>query len=222
MDKYTEAKTGSEITNILTASRESEENIIWQNIDDSRSVFRVLGLEFDKKAISIEVEKTPTFYPRIDHPIYCKLTHRESVFKSEILKLGEFVLQVKFPESVKAMEQRQGQRLKFTQRDQKQIKIVVGSHKTARTSLKAQAIDVSITGSGMQIELDQAALELVDKEVLITALETKVLTEPINCKVMYKRNYKCVINNELAERARIGLCLDRPLTGDELKEFIRP
>ncbi|MCO4754240.1 MAG: hypothetical protein KC478_07145 [Bacteriovoracaceae bacterium] len=221
MENYRDAVSGSEIANILEASRESEDNIIWQNVEDTRNVFKVLDLEFDQKSLKIQVEQIPTFYPRLDHPIYCKLSHKESVFKSEILELGEYALQVKLPESIKAMELRAGTRLKFSQKDKKQVKLVVGGHKTARTSLRAQAIDISSTGAGLQVELDEAALEFVGKELLITALGTKTLDEPIICKLMYSRKYKCVLKNEIAERARLGLSFNRALTKAEMQEFLK-
>tara|TARA_Y100000780_G_scaffold155505_1_gene140018 strand:- start:50356 stop:50877 length:522 start_codon:yes stop_codon:yes gene_type:complete len=171
--------------------------------------------------MKIEVQEAKDFQPVAGIPIYGKLSFKQSVFKTDILEVGEGLVQIKRPELLKAVELRGGPRFKFSKNQDKRVKLIFGSRDTAFTTISVKTEDISIKGLGVQIEIHDNSLDYVGKQIMLGALGGIPLAEPIECELMYTKRYKGVVNNEVVERARLGLRLKEQLSSEELDSFVK-
>ncbi len=220
MSSYRDAVSHREISSILSTSSESSDNIVWQNIDDVRHVFSVIDYQYDQSKMNITVHESKDFHPVAGIPLYGKLVCKQSVFKTEIIEVSEGLIQVERPNLMKAVELRGGPRFKFDKNEDKRVKLVFGSKDTAFTSISVKAEDISIKGLGVQVDIVDNSLDYVGKQILLSALGGKALDEPIECELMYTKRYKGVVNNEVVERARIGLRLKEQLSQGDIETFV--
>lgn len=212
--KYRDTSDYREILRLFKKSSELTENLLWQNINGNREVYKVDHLEIDFVGREVVVFLDGHQKIRANEPIYFKLAQHDSIFKHTGFFVQPDCVSFKFPEILKTKEFRSSERFVFNENEEYSAQISFSHDSDVHHQLKIQLIDFSSTGLGLVISDKNKHLIKSHKVVWIHSINDYALQKPIAANVMY------VAQEATNKKYRFGVQLERQLPFDAISTII--
>jgi hypothetical protein len=213
-----------EILRIIKKASVEKDNFFWQTHPDRRDVTPIDHFEIDYAARDVVVtfRKAGLKISR-ELPLYVKLDHNDSVFKTTDFKVSAQSVQFSVPKEVKTLELRESPR-HFFRPDQFKIitvKPTLGSAADISNDVEFRVIDISETGMGLVISENNRSYLKNNRILWITHLQRVALAVPMLAEIVYitsESDSKLV--NRREKELKVGMKLSAKIAPQAVQNFI--
>lgn len=205
----------------IKKSLKKGENFLWQNIQGNKKIFDIASIEVNPNinALFFQLSKEC----QLDHllPVYVKLSHRDTIFKTRFLAGADDLVSLAIPEEFMAKELREEERFDFNFSQKNIIKIgyEIDFMKGAKHAQDFQLKDVSIGGFSCFCPEKLAQNIERFRNFKVSLIRQKILNEELEVDFVYAKKVKIKIGNRTIEMFRLGFKFKEKLKAQTLKEL---
>ena len=212
--KYRDTSDYREILRLFKKSSELQENLLWQNINGKREVYKVDHLEIDFVGREVVVFLDNHQKIQSNEPIYFKLAAHDSVFKHNGHLVQPDCVSFKFPEMLKTKEFRGSERFILGSADECAAVVSFGQDSDIQQQMKIQLLDFSSQGLGLVVSEKNKHLIRASKVLWVHAINDYVFSRPIAACVMY------LTTEAQNKKFRFGIQLEKQLPREVISTLI--
>ncbi len=221
-----EIELGFEVLNnrnlILKAIREGNKkspSILWQNIEGLKEVYQFSHLEIDQSRDLLRIKISDSFKLKLSHPIFVKLSHRNTIFKGEIIFVEKNYLFFKLPGEVQVEEYRAFERIEDIPEQKRELYINTESELVTNAFLKVPFYLKDVSQSGMGIIISEKNKHLIKESpnLFLSHLGDIPLTSNFQIDLVRSRR---ITGHKQGEFLHLGLKFRDILTKDTLMNFL--
>lgn len=224
LGNYRSTMEWKEILRIIQKASLEKDNFFWQTHADRRDIAPIDHFEIDYAARDVVVTfRKPGLKLSRDLPLYVKLDHNDSVFKTTDFKASAQTIQFSVPKEVKTLELRESPRHAF-RADQFKIitvKPTLGAAADISNNIEFRVIDISETGMGLVISENNRSYLKNNRILWITHLQRVELPTPILAEIVYitsESDSKLV--NRREKELKVGMKLSGKIPPEAVQYFI--
>lgn len=221
LDTFRETNSCDEIHSILKLSH-AEESIVWQNENGKRNIFSLTYFKYFESIQTLELHlRNYDETLKVDETIYIKLSHRDAIFKAQVLGIEKDVLTLFVPSTLKAQELRSTPRLSLDIKLKKVVSVNIGSMENPLHANELDFITTSISKSGLCLIISDNNKMLFDNNDMyeLTRLGRELLNFPIGLKQCWIQRYRYREGGKLFVAYRSGFEFNTDLSEHFISQF---
>lgn len=212
--KYRDTSDYREILRLFKKSSELQENLLWQNINGKREVYKVDHLEIDFVGREVVVFLDGHQKIQGNEPIYFKLAAHDSIFKHSGYFLQQDCVSFKFPETLKTKEFRGAERFILDTNEEYSAVVSFSQDSDIQHQMKIQLLDFSSQGLGLVVSDKNKHLIRANKVLWVHAINDYAFNRPIAACVMY------LTTEAQNKKFRFGIQLEKQLPREVISAMI--
>lgn len=223
LNNYRTTTNYKEISKLISDIKNIKESFLWQNTSGKRYIFEIEDIQLNERFMSFATKVNRKMFPYFNSltETYCKLTHRDTVFKVSVINSVDNTVTFNIPSEVKTLELRRSPRQKFKPSEGKFVTIQVESEllASATQALKFQVIDVSETG--ISLVMSDKNIKYFESSSIFnaTTLMDHELVVRQSMELVYYQKFKFKSRGKITSAYRVGLKFHTPLTTTQLAYF---
>ena len=219
--KYVDSTEVEQIHSILKNAT-AKDAIIWQTSSTGRRIYNISSIDYSDvlNVIKLNLEDYDGSISESEN-IYIKLTYRDAMFKTQVIRIERDVLSLELPFKIMAIDSRKNPRFVFSLKEDKQVKlkVIVQNNTNLNSELVFKILNISKGGICLIISDNNKVIIDNSIELYLTAIGQHRLDHEIKVDLCYMHRFRYRDKGKLNQVYRAGFELKDLLSDEDLATF---